>query len=230
MEYTTLYSILSLGFGLGLLHALDADHIMAVSSLAFTNGKDKKSWSGRGMVWFCTRWAAGHGTILLSLVILLVFAKIELPTIVPYLAEKLIGCLLIGIGLWIAWNVFSNSITLEVHTHKHDSNDEVVHMHLTTPGTTQHNHQPILIGMTHGLCGQRTVLAIIPATSEANAYLGIAYVLVFCLGVIVSMMLFGLFFGRFQNWVAGASQQLFQISRLIIASVSIGFGTYWLIQ
>ena len=230
MEYTTLYSILSLGFGLGLLHALDADHIMAVSSLAVTNSKAKKSWSGRNMLWFCTRWAVGHGAILLSLALLFIFAKIELPNIVPYLAEKLIGCLLVGIGLWIVWNVYRNRIALEVHTHKDDSDNEVVHMHLTTPGKNQHNHQPILIGMTHGLAGSAPVLAIIPATSQVNAFLGVAYVLVFCLGVIVSMMLFGLFFGRFQNWVAGASQKLFQISRLIIASVSIGFGTYWLIQ
>ena len=230
MEYTTLYSILSLGFGLGLLHALDADHIMAVSSLASTNGKDKKNWSGRSMLWFCTRWAVGHGAILLSLAILFIFAKIELPAIVPYLAEKLIGCLLIGIGFWIGWNIFRNSIALEVHTHIDDSDNQVVHMHLTSPGKKQHTHQPVLIGMTHGLAGSAPVLAIIPATSQANAFLGIAYVLLFCLGVIVSMMLFGLFFGHFQNWVACASQKLFQISRLIIASVSIGFGTYWLIQ
>ena len=90
MEYTTLYSILSLGFGLGLLHALDADHIMAVSSLASTNGKDKKNWSGRSMLWFCTRWAVGHGAILLSLAILFIFAKIELPAIVPYLRKSLL--------------------------------------------------------------------------------------------------------------------------------------------
>jgi len=230
MEYTTLYSILSLGFGLGLLHALDADHIMAVSSLATSHNDRKKSWSGRKMLWFCTRWAMGHGAILLALAFLFIFAKIELPTIIPYLAEKLVGCLLIGIGLWIGWNIYKNSISLEVHTHKDDSDNDVVHMHLTTPGVNQHNHQPILVGMTHGLAGSAPVLAIIPATSQSNALFGIAYVLVFCLGVIFSMMLFGLFFGRFQNWVAGASQKLFQISRLIIASISIGFGTYWLIQ
>jgi ABC-type nickel/cobalt efflux system permease component RcnA len=230
MEYTTLYSILSLGFGLGLLHALDADHIMAVSSLAATKSKDEKTWPRLRMLGFCTRWALGHGTTLLSLAILFVFAKIELPPIVPFLAEKLVGCLLIGLGLWIAWNIFKNSIALEMHTHKDDSDNEVVHMHLTTPKTKQHNHQPILIGVTHGLAGSAPVLAIIPATSLANAYLGITYIFIFCIGVIVSMMLFGLFFGHFQNWIAGTSQKLFQISRLIIASVSIGFGTYWLIQ
>ena len=230
MEYSTLYSILSLGFGLGLLHALDADHIMAVSSLATTNSEDKNTWSGRKMLWFCTRWAMGHGATLLSLTILFVFAKIELPPIAPFLAEKLIGCLLIGLGFWIIWNIFKNSITLEVHTHKDDSDNELVHMHLTTPGTKQHNHRPILIGMTHGLAGSAPVLAIIPVASQTNAYLGVAYVFIFCIGVIISMMLFGLFFGRFQNWVSGASQKLIQISRLIIASVSISFGTYWLIQ
>ena len=95
--------MLTLGFGLGLLHALDADHIMAISSLATASRGNQKPWTLSAMILFCSRWALGHGGILLALTTLFIFAKIELPGYVPQLAEKLIGLMLLFIGGWIIY-------------------------------------------------------------------------------------------------------------------------------
>lgn len=234
MEYSTLYTLLSLGFGLGMLHALDADHIMAVSSMASAKADSEFSRSRRAivrnMIWFCIRWAAGHGATILAISFLFIFTHAELPQIVPDIAEKLIGILLIGIGLWILFSLYNNRIKLEVHTHNEHHHDTVTHVHLTESGKMKHSHQPVLVGMTHGIAGSAPVLALIPATEYASAYLGMIYVFLFCMGVLISMALFGIFFAELQTWLTRASQKLFQFSRGIIASISIGFGTYWLFQ
>jgi hypothetical protein len=110
IDINLVFSILTLGFGLGLLHALDADHIMAISSLASSDKNDQdskhqKTGSIGRMAGFCARWAIGHAAVLLGLAALFIFAKFELPSIVPLLAEKLIGILLIGLGCWILWTL-----------------------------------------------------------------------------------------------------------------------------
>ena len=239
MEYSTLYALMSLGFGLGMLHALDADHIMAVSSLSSAQSQKNPAASRKSSaintIWFCCRWALGHGAVIFALSLLFVLTRLELPQIIPDLAEKLIGIILIGIGSWIIWSLHKHKIALEVHSHSVESHDNIpsdklVHAHLTESGKTRHSHQPVLVGITHGIAGSAPVLALIPAAEHASPALALIYISLFCLGVLLSMCLFGLFFAEFQSWIAGASNKVFQTSRLIIASISIGFGTYWLIQ
>ncbi|WP_424945651.1 urease accessory protein [Candidatus Spongiihabitans sp.] len=234
MEPSVLYSILTLGFGLGLLHALDADHIMAVSALASGAHQDSRQnssgWSIRRMMGFCCTWALGHGAVLFALAALLIFAKIELPAMVAHVAEKLIGVLLIGLGAWIFWNIRQHKLSLEAHSH-----DAITHVHLST-GKTHHTHQSVLVGATHGLAGSAPVLALIPALETTNTWtgswigpwIGLGYVALFSLGALSAMLVFGLFFGQLQKCIAGFGQKLFQFSRMAVASVSIAFGCYWL--
>jgi nickel/cobalt exporter len=228
IDINLVFSILTLGFGLGLLHALDADHIMAISSLASgqNNGQDsqnKNTWSIGRMVGFCIRWAIGHAVVLLSLAGLFIFAKFELPAVVPLLAEKLIGVLLISLGCWILWSLWRHKITLETHSHGH-----ITHTHLAQPGQQHKNHQPVLVGIVHGLAGSAPVLAIIPALETNNAWLGLAYVSLFSLGVLTTMLVFGCFLGKLQRWISNWGQRIFQISHISIAFTSIAFGSFWL--
>ena len=223
MEFNLIFSILTLGFGLGLLHALDADHIMAISSMASGHNNGQSTWSVKRMVGFCARWAIGHATVLLALAALFIFAKFELPAIVPQLAEKLIGILLISLGCWILWTLWQHKITLDTHSHDH-----ITHTHLSQPGKQHKNHQPVLVGITHGLAGSAPVLAIIPALETSNAWLGLCYVGLFSLGVLTTMLVFGCFLGKLQHWISSWGQRLFQISRVIVAFTSIAFGSFWL--
>ena len=228
MEFVSIYSLLTLGFSLGLLHALDADHIMAVSSLASANNGGDRRRLVRRMLGYCCRWAFGHGAIILSLGLLFILTRIELPASAALLAEKLVSVVLITLGGWIFWQVCRNRLTLRAHHH-----GDVTHMHLSGPGR-QHHHRPILIGATHGLAGSAPVLALIPVAGSApvgaGMLAGVMYIVLFCLGVLVSMLVFGLFFGQLQNWIAGFGQKLFHASRLLIASASIGVGAYWLLH
>ena len=70
MDMLTVESTLALAFGLGLLHALDADHVMAVSGLA------AKKPSFKSCVRFCFHWATGHGLALVIIATGMVFDHI----------------------------------------------------------------------------------------------------------------------------------------------------------
>jgi len=185
--------------------------------------KRQNIWSVGRMVGFCVRWAVGHAAVLMGLATLFIFAKFELPAIIPLLAEKLIGVLLVGLGVWILWTLWQHKITLETHSH-----DDITHTHLKKTGQQHKNHQPVLVGIVHGLAGSAPVLAIIPALKTNNAWLGLAYVGLFSLGVLTTMLVFGCFLGKLQRQISNCGQRLFQISRVCIAFTSIAFGSFWL--
>ena len=228
MQETTL-ALLSLGFGLGLLHALDADHIMAVSSLAYSKGSTDADLAQRSRsqtVRFCIQWAIGHGGILLLLGCLVLFAGVAIPEQVSALAEKAVGVILISLGMWIFWQFYQNKLHLKVHSH-----DGLTHVHLASlrlEKPSRHDHRPVLVGITHGLAGSAPVLAIVPLAQSGQGWFGLMYVAMFSLGVVSTMLVFGLFFNKVQNSLENYSRRLFDISRLSLASLSIGFGGYWL--
>ena len=233
MQETTL-ALLSLGFGLGLLHALDADHIMAVSSLAYSKDGSARC-SRRRTVRFCIQWAIGHGGILLLLAVLVLATGVAIPAQVSFLAEKAVGVILITLGMWIFWQFYQNRLQLHVHSH-----ESLTHAHLdhVTSGSdstiirnqknSKHDHRPMLVGITHGLAGSAPVLAILPLAQSGQGWFGLLYVAMFSFGVVATMLVFGLCFNKFQNTLQNYSRRLFDVSRLTLASLSIGFGGYWL--
>lgn len=222
------FAILSLGFGLGLLHALDADHIMAVSTLSSSSKKATNQRTRLQTVKFCLQWAIGHGGILLALGTLVIFAGISIPESISTYAEKAVGVILIALGLWIFWQFYQNKLQLQVHSH-----DGLTHVHLSEESNTKkskprHDHKPVLVGITHGLAGSAPVLAIIPIATTGHSWFGLLYIAMFSLGVVLTMLLFGLAFSQFQSTLENYSRRIFDFSRLALASLSISFGGYWL--
>jgi sulfite exporter TauE/SafE len=197
---------------------------MAVSALSLARNRSTPAKAVQRMLGFSMRWALGHGTVLVSVAALLVFTKFELPSQVSQLAEKSIGIMLVGLGLWIIRDMVFHRLKLELHTH-----NGVAHVHLTQSGKKHHNHQPVLVGAVHGLAGSAPVLALIPVAGMESVWFGLGYAVLFSSGVLLSMLAFGLFFGRLQNWIAGFGQRIFQINRGAMALISISFGAYWLI-
>ena len=218
-------AMLSLGFGLGLLHALDADHVMAVSSLANRqNNTGKTNKRHLQTLAFCARWALGHGGILCLLAAALLFFDLQLPAWAHVAAEKLVGVILIAIAAWIFWQFYRYKIQLQVHDHEGHT-----HIHLVKEHNTTHtDHSPTLIGITHGLAGSAPVLALLPTLNAGSSVTGIAYALLFSLGVLCTMALFGLAYGHIQTWLAHRSEKLFDATRLVVASLAAALGVFWL--
>ena len=220
-----LLPLLALGFSLGLVHALDADHVMAVSALSNQKPSLLRTLS------FSGHWALGHGGMLLLIGVLLFGLSISIPESLQYLAEVSVGLLLIVIGLYTFWQIRARS--LKVTHHKHDG---IEHSHWHDEKHTDENsnqsvkekHVPMMVGCLHGLAGSAPALALIPIASQGDIWVVISYLLVFSFGVMLAMMLFGLGLGSVQKWLSTRYKRIDYWSQRFIAFLSIFVGFIWL--
>ncbi|ROS04895.1 cytochrome C biogenesis DsbD-like protein [Sinobacterium caligoides] len=221
---TTSAAMIGAGFTLGLVHALDADHVMAVTALS----NEKPSlWR---TLRFSMNWALGHGGVLLMAGMGLFAFGVALPEVLIKFAEASVGFVLIFIGLLSLWRFRRQN--LQLHQHQHG---DVVHTHWheenhTTEKDTEKAHAPLMVGVLHGLAGSAPALALIPAVAQGDLVLAAAYLLVFSLGVMLSMCFFGAGLGFLQRRLQKNYVRLFNVNRYLIASFSVLFGGYWLTQ
>jgi cytochrome c biogenesis protein CcdA len=228
MDNPSILALLSLAFGLGLLHALDADHIMAVSGLA------ARRPSLRNSLRFCARWAVGHGLTLLLIGSAVLLLGMAIPERLSAAAEALIGAVLIAIGLWVLWDLRCSRAHL--HFHDHDDLPPHAHWHGHNQHTTQHDddkhqhqHSAIFVGMLHGTAGSAPLLALIPLASLGHSpWLGMAYLILFSLGVLLSMFLFGGLLGSSFAWLSRRGNSVLRVTRGGVATSSMVFGIYLL--
>ncbi len=222
--------LLLLGLGLRFMHALDADHVMAVSALA------NQQPSMRRTLLFSLNWALGHGGVLLASGLILFGLGFHIPESLQKAAELSVGVLLILLGVSFFWKFRRQNIQLVVHRH-----GGVVHTHWRTQdhGSEESHttatdaikiHQPVMVGMLHGLAGSAPALALIPAVASGQLLLAVSYLGVFSLGVVASMLLFGLGFSWLQRYLSAYYQRLFRMGRHGIALLAIGLGFFWLAQ
>jgi len=216
------------GFSLGLIHALDADHVMAVSALS-----NRKKVSFLTTISYCLKWALGHGAVLLLVGLLFFGLGLELPASLLSIAEASVGVLLMVIGLFCLVRIRQQKLRLHVHQH-----GDVTHTHWLVQGDPNSNnheaHTPTMVGMLHGLAGSAPALALVPLVSKGVASeqlaLAVVYLIVFSLGVLIAMALFGLGLGLAQQKLQTFNTRFFQWSQYLIASGSILLGGFWLSQ
>jgi len=216
------------GFSLGLVHALDADHVMAVSALS-----NRKKVSFLTTINYCLKWALGHGAVLMLVGLLFFGLGFELPASLLSIAEASVGVLLIVIGMFCLVRIRKQKLSLHVHQH-----GDVTHTHWLVQGDSKSKnheaHTPTMVGMLHGLAGSAPALALVPLVSHgaASEQLGLAvvYLIVFSLGVLLAMALFGLGLGFAQQKLQTFNTRFFQWSQYLIASGSIILGGFWLSQ
>ena len=215
-----IFPLLLLGFGLGLMHALDADHVMAVSALG--NQKPNLSRTLR----FSGHWALGHGAVLLLSGAALFSLGWALPEFLQRAAELSVGILLIILGFVCFWQFRQEKIQLVEHRH-----GDIVHTHWQDKEHDKKGtHTPVMVGVLHGLAGSAPALALIPAVGQGQLSAALIYLAIFSAGVMLSMLVFGLGFGSLQKILQQRYQTLFVYSRRIIATASIGIGSFWLLQ
>jgi len=226
MENPDLLTLVSLAFGLGMLHALDADHIMAVSGLASTRV------SLRNSLRFCVRWAAGHGLALLSIGTCVYLLGMAIPYNLSHYAESAVGIMLIAIGTWILWELKAKNAHL--HFHQHGNLPEHAHWHQHHHRRhNQHNkdphihqHSAVIVGILHGTAGSAPLLVLIPLAKLGSPLYAISYLVLFSAGVLMAMLLFGGFIGGIYQWLSRLGTRFVKILRIVIASSSIVFGGY----
>jgi len=123
-----------------------------------------------------------------------------------------------------------------VHSHWHIEGDVTQKGHLHNDGKEQGKHQkseghaPVMVGVLHGLAGSAPALALIPAIAQGQLVTAMVYLAVFSLGVMLSMLVFGLGFGVVQQQLQQKYLKVFEWNRHLIAASSVVIGSYWLSQ
>lgn len=182
MEYFSIYlfTTLGLGFLLGVKHALEADHVVAVSTIISQTKDFKKSLS------LGASWGLGHTITLFVVGFIILFFKIKVIDRVALSFEFLVGLILIGLGLEI---LIKKLILKNKHTHEH-IHDNILHIHEHWHKKifTHHNHRSFLVGLFHGLSGS-AALVILALASVRSVIEGLLFILVFGLGSMFGMFL-----------------------------------------
>ena len=182
-------TILGLGFVLGARHALDADHLAAVSTIL----SKRPSLQTSGFIGLC--WGLGHTLMLLLIGIAVILLKVTIPESLAQTLEFGIGIMLVALGGSLAWSIYKDGWHL--HAHEHDG-ERHLHLH-SHQEATHHRHRhwmhlsvrPLLIGMLHGMAGSAALMLIVLSTVQ-TMWQGIAYIVIFGIGSIIGMVLLGL--------------------------------------
>ena len=182
-------TVLGLGFILGLRHALDTDHLAAVSTVL----AERPSWRASGLVGLS--WGLGHTAVLLLVGAIVLVFRVPIPEPVAVAAEGLVGLMLVVLGALLGIRLIRERWHL--HHHDHDGTRHVhFHSHSHSEG---HGHahwwrqsmRPLCIGMAHGLAGSAALLLLVVATAD-GVIDGLVYIAVFGCGSILGMTLIGL--------------------------------------
>jgi hypothetical protein len=201
---TGLLAILALGFLLGMRHATDPDHVIAVTTIVARHRR------AAGAAVIGAVWGLGH-----SLTILLVGGGIILfrwviPGRVGLSMELAVGLMLIVLGIANLTGIFQLFNRNHSHSHAHGHGDYVhTHPHSHDPDVHPHRPEqtplgwldrqfgaiglyqlirPLVVGIVHGLAGSAAV-ALLVLTTIGNAKWSLLYLLIFGVGTIVGMML-----------------------------------------
>jgi len=184
-----MFGILGLGFLLGMQHALEADHIAAVSSIAARRSRVSD------IVKHGLTWGLGHTLTLFVCAGVAILLGRAIPDAVAKPLEGAVGIMLIGLGAHVLWRLWRD----RVHFHRHGHADGTVHFHAhshagdTLPhirAAHAHEHgfrwRTLLVGLMHGMAGSAALL-VLAATQASSPAAGLGYVALFGIGSMIGM-------------------------------------------
>jgi len=191
-------ALIALGtaFVLGAVHALEVDHMIAVT--AFVASRPALATA----LAFGSRWGAGHGLAVLLAGGVLLATGLRWPERWDAWGEAAVGVMLVGVGLW----AFIRARKLHLHPPEEHGDHAHLHAHdgsrVEGQGSSEHHHHHqhghphgrgiTAVGLVHGLAGTSAVVALVPVTMMGRPLAGVLYLVAFGVGTIVAMTAFAL--------------------------------------
>lgn len=194
-------SILIFGFLLGLKHAVEADHLAAVSTIV---AERKNLLSSTIIGGF---WGVGHTITLLIVGALVIFLKVQISESLEPKLEAVVGLMLVVLGLNALRKLWQKQ-EIHVHTHEHEGHKHThIHTHENEKKEETHHFmrfspRSILIGMVHGVAGSAALMLLIVPTISSPT-IAMLYILIFGIGSIGGMMIMSLLMGLPLHFTAG---------------------------
>jgi ABC-type nickel/cobalt efflux system permease component RcnA len=224
----TSFAVFGLGFALGIRHALDPDHLVAVSTIVSRHKSVVRS-SIVGAFW-----GVGHTASLLICGIIVLALRLRIPDSVVAAAERAVAVMLVLLGVNALWRAIRSS-KVHAHFHTHEGRRHIhFHAHQAqSQGSHDHRHvfemglRSLLIGMVHGLAGTGALMILVIAAAP-SLLAGSIYILLFGLGSIAGMLIlssaisipFVVSARFFQAFNSGL--------QYVTALMSIGLGLFWI--
>jgi len=200
-----LFALAGFGFLLGMRHATDADHVIAVTTILSRSRRFLHSTMIGAL------WGFGHTVTVLIVGTAIIAFNLIIPPPVGLTMELAVAVMLIALGilnLTGAMRRVTERLTPPAPLHGHDH----AHLHAHADEPTEHGHdhahlhghgsdpgllatfgwyqlaRPVVVGLVHGLAGSAAVALLVLATISDTGT-AIAYLVVFCLGVAAGMAL-----------------------------------------
>jgi hypothetical protein len=215
--------ITSSGFAslLGMRHALEPDHIAAVSTLV------SREQNGYRAAWLGVCWGLGHTCTLFVVGLGLVLVRREIPAGLADAFEIAVAVMLIGLGLRSVLQAAQLGLKGPTRLHRHRW---IVHQHSGIPahvhiGRWTFARRPLLIGAVHGLAGSGALAALVLATLPSTAS-RLAYMVLFGLGSTAGMAALSGLLG----WPLarlGAHEHVTRGISFIVGCASVVLGIAW---
>ncbi|WP_025038300.1 urease accessory protein [Bradyrhizobium sp. DOA9] len=221
-----MFGVLGLGLLLGMQHALEADHIAAVSSIAARRTNVVE------IVKHGATWGLGHTiTLFFFSGAALIFGYAIPPSLTQPL-ETAVGVMLILLGSDVLWRLWRDRI----HFHRHQHGSGVDHFHLhshagetTMHGVSSHDHKhnirwrTLAVGLMHGMAGSAALL-VLTVSQAPNSRDALLYMLLFGIGSMIGMAALSsviaiplVISARMLSWAN-------RVLRLAVGCVAVGIG------
>jgi high-affinity nickel-transport protein len=207
------WAVLAIGFFLGMRHATDPDHVIAVSTIV----SRERTIAKAGLIGML--WGVGHTVTIVAVGAAMILFGVAIPARLGLTMEFSVGLMLILLGVlnlsgamkWVTEKfapAHPRHVGEHVHVHGHGAH---VHFHRHTHGPGEEHHRatllpphwlrasfarlglyqsvrPLLTGIVHGLAGSAAVALLVLATIREPRW-AVFYLLVFGVGTIAGMML-----------------------------------------
>jgi hypothetical protein len=245
-----LLSIIALGFFLGMRHATDPDHVIAVTTIVARHRTIKHA-SLIGALW-----GAGHTLTIVAVGGAIVLLGWVIPARIGLSMEFSVALMLILLGImnlagFLQWingrfsSAISNQIEPRSHPHVHG---DYIHLHRHTHDPRGHDHdtkhpplawfdrhfehiglyqlvRPFVVGIVHGLAGSAAVALLVLATIRDSLWAAL-YLFVFGIGTIAGMILITAAISLPIVFAGEVSSRIGWGLRVSSGLISLGFGLF----
>jgi ABC-type nickel/cobalt efflux system permease component RcnA len=224
------------GVIMSILHVISGpDHLAAVTPL--TIDSKKNSWS------IGLSWGLGHtfGMLIIGVIFILLKDKINVDLISNH-GEKIVGFLLIGIGIWALLKLKNNHGGKHkhihphmhednVHIHAHSHSKEAKHIHKHNKSHQQNIISALGIGVIHGVAGVSHLIAILPTLALPTKSGSVFYLFGFGVGTVLAMVAYAVTIGIIsQKTHESNNRKLSVFLRIFGGSAAVLVGIYWILN
>lgn len=226
----SILSILMLGFVLGMRHATDADHVVAISTIV---SRERRVGSA---AWIGALWGTGHTLTIVAVGVGIILFTLVIPPRVGLSMELSVGLMLVLLGglnlrgLNRSWT----QATPEAHSsdgHTHSSVERSVDSMDRWFGrwTLYQWLRPLAVGLVHGLAGSAAV-ALLVLTTIHNPRWAVAYLFLFGTGTIAGMMIITIAMASALQYAGSRSRWVHDRLSLATGLLSVVFGLFIVYQ